>query len=97
MKKKILSLVLTVCMVLSLLPAVSSPAAATTWTPYAIGTVSLLDADENILASARGDGWTWAYDTTTSAGTLTLTDAYIKGADSSGRRSYGAHLPAGPT
>jgi hypothetical protein len=100
MKKKILSLVLTVCMVLSLLPALSLPAAASAQTPYAIGTVSLLDDDENILASARGDGWTWAYDATANdgagAGILTLTNAYIRGADSSGR-SYGAYLPADTT
>lgn len=95
MKKKILSLVLTACMVLSLLPALSMPAAATVLSYiYYVGTTPIDNGDSSsraILASARGDGWTWAY--ASGAGTLTLTDAYIKGADSTSSNSYGAYLP----
>jgi|GEM_PF-1703156 len=108
MKKKILSLVLTVCMVLSLLPAVSSPAAASAQTVYYyyIGETYIgywRDSDEGyqITASVEGDGWTWAYDAAANdgdgAGTLTLTDAYIRGADNSSGDSYGAELPGNTT
>lgn len=105
MKKKILSLVLTVCMVLSLLPALSLPAAAGAQTEYYIGE-TYIGCWNNfdgymITASVAGDGWTWTYVAAANSenagtGTLTLTDAYIRGADSSGR-SYGAHLPADTT
>ena len=94
MKKKILSLVLTVCMVLSLLPAVSLPAAATAMIDYTVGETKIGNNADGPIASASGDGWTWAY--ASGAGTLTLTDAYIRGADSSSD-SYGANLPDGTT
>jgi hypothetical protein len=104
MKKKILSLVLTVCMVLSLLPALSLPAAAGAQTKYYIGETNIGEYNNYdgymITASVAGDGWTWTYDATANdgagAGILTLTNAYIRGADSRGR-SYGAHLPADTT
>jgi len=95
MKKKILSLVLTVCMVLSLLPTLSLPAAATTMTYYTVGETSIGNTATEPSASASGDGWTWTY--TSGAGTLTLTDAYLKGTVNTDGHSYGAYLPDNTT
>jgi len=82
-------------MVLGMMPAMSVPVAASIMISYTVGETKI-DNDAGPIASASGDGWTWAYSSTEGKGTLTLTDAYIRGADSSDR-SYGAYLPADTT
>lgn len=102
MRKKLLSLVLAACLVLSLLPALSLPAEAGSMTRYAIGETSIgyaTNLSSNIVTNVTGDGWTWTHtgDAATGSGTLTLTSAYIKGADDASGDSYGAKLPGGTT
>jgi putative cell wall-binding protein len=93
MKRKIWSVILTVCMVLGMMPAMSVHVAASAMIYYTVGETKIGN-DAGPIASATGDGWTWTY--SDGAGTLTLTDAYIRGADSDGD-SYGACLPANTT
>jgi hypothetical protein len=105
MKRKIWSAILTVCMVLGMMPAMSVPVAAGAQIEYYIGETSIGYRNNiegyKITASVAGDDWTWTYVAAADSkkagtGTLTLTDAYIRSADSSGK-SYGAHLPADTT
>lgn len=95
MRKKLLSLVLAVCMVLSL------PAEAGSMTHYTIGETPIgyaTDLSNNdVITNANGVGWTWAYDSQNSKGTLTLSSAYLKGMVNNNGNSYGAYLPGGTT
>ncbi|MCI1727221.1 MAG: hypothetical protein LKM35_05975 [Lachnospiraceae bacterium] len=89
MKRKIWSVILTVCMVLGMMPAMSVHVAASAMIYYTVGETKIGN-DAGPIASATGDGWTWTY--CDGAGTLTLTDAYIRGADS--RRRQLRRVPA---
>jgi hypothetical protein len=65
MKRKIWSAILTVCMVLGMMPAMSVPVAAGAQIEYYIGETSIGYRNNiegyKFTASVAGDGWTWTY------------------------------------
>jgi hypothetical protein len=84
-------------MVLGMMPAMSVPVAASAMIYYTVGETKIgNDADGRLPPPPATAGRGRMTAPMMGAGTLTLTDAYIRGADSSGD-SYGAHLPADTT
>ena len=93
MKKRLLSMVLVLCMVCTLLPttALAIPTGSVVFNPTtAEGGLDLSTADKD--CSNEDEGWDFQYDED-NGHTLTLTDATITGSDNADGDSFGIKVP----
>ena len=94
MKKKILSSILSLCMIVMLLPAITLRASAVyTGGSNVVRTTTLDLTSANADSSSAAEGWSWVQSTKT----LILNGVTIQTPSSASGSSYGIELPAGST